>query len=146
MENKLYKIVKAYPFSPPVGTVLHYDSFSDWYQNANEDYIVESLIIEKYPEYFEEIEDECRFLVYKINRPFYKAFEVIETKKPIDKKLYSAEKEFIEFFKTKADAYDFIVYNKPCLSLDDLFQLNHGNNDILCIKYDKVKRLIQERL
>jgi hypothetical protein len=146
MENKLYKIVKSYPFSPPVGTILHYDSFADWYQNPNEDYVVESRIVEKYPEYFEEVKDECRFLVFTINRPFYNSFEVIEFKKPINTESYAAEKNFVRFFKTKADAYDFIIDNKPCLSLDDLFQINHGNNDVLCMKYDKLKRLVQERL
>jgi hypothetical protein len=144
MENKMYKIVKSYPFSPPVGTILHYDSFADWYQNANEDYIVESRIIEKHPEYFEEVKDEYRFLVYTQDKPFFKAWEVMEfIKQPAD---YHQKLDFIRFFKTKGEAYDFIMDNKPCLSLDDLFQLSHGNNDVLCIKYDKLRNLVGSRL
>jgi mevalonate kinase len=146
MENKLYKIVKSYPFSPPVGTILHYDSFADWYQNANEDYVVESRIIEKHPEYFEEVKNECRFFVYTHKYSHLGSWIVNESKKSIDMNLVEVDKDFIKFFKTKEDALEFIIDNKPCLSLDDLLSINHGNNDVLCITYDKLKRLVQERL
>jgi hypothetical protein len=146
MENKLYKIVKSYPFSPPVGTILHYDSFADWYQNANEDYIVESRIIEKHPEYFEEVKDEYRFLVYTKDRAFHSPWKIVEFRKQPEDYNDKKDSEFIRFFKTKVEAYDFIMDNKPCLSLDDLFQLSHGNNDVLCIKYDKLRNLVGSRL
>lgn len=146
MENKLYKIVKEYPFSPPVGTILHYDSFADWYQNSNEDYIIDPSYINKYPEFFEEVKEEYKFLVFTINRPFYNSFEVIELKKPTNTESYSAEKDYVRFFNTRAEAYDFIIDNKPCLCLDDLFQISHGNEDVLYIKYDKLKGLVQEKL
>jgi hypothetical protein len=146
MKSKLYKIVKSYPFSPPVGTILHYDSFADWYQNANEDYIVESRIIEEHPEYFEEVKDEYRFIVYTKDRAFHNSWKVVEFRKQPEDYEIMKDSESIRFFKEKTDAYDFIMDNKPCLSLDDLFQLNHGNSDVLCMKYDKLKRLVQERL
>ena len=120
MENKMYKIVKSYPFSPAVGTILHYDSFADLYLNANEGYIVESRIIEKHPEYFEEVEDEYRFLVYTKDMAFHNPWKVVEfIKQPED---YNDKKdsEFIRFFKTKAEATEYILRNKPCLSYNDV--------------------------
>jgi hypothetical protein len=142
-----YRLIKEYPFSPPVGTILYYDSFAYWYQNDNEDYVVESRIIEKHPEYFEEIkENRYRFFVYTHGYSHLGSWIVNESKKSIDINLVEGDKDFIKFFKTKSDAYDFIIDNKPCLSLYDLFQINHGNNDVLCITYDKLKRLVQERL
>lgn len=108
MENKLYRIVKEYPFSPPVGTILHYYSFADWYQNSNEDYIISPSYVEKYTEFFEEL-NEYRFLVYTIDRPHHKAFEVIEFRKPINVDSYNEEKDYLRLFRTKKEAYDFIL-------------------------------------
>jgi len=139
-----YKLIKEYPFSPKLNSIVCTNALQ-----ANQEglHFVGIDYVNKFiGEYFEEVEGEYRFLVFTRNRPFYNSFEVIEFKKPINTESYAAEKDFIRFFKTKADAYNFIIDNKPCLSLDDLFQLNHGNNDVLCIKYDKLERLVKERL
>jgi hypothetical protein len=139
-----YKLIKEYPFSPKLNSIVCTNALQ-----ANQEglHFVGIDYVNKFiGEYFEEVEDEYRFLVFTRNRLFYNSFEVIEFKKPINTESYAAEKDFIRFFKTKADAYNFIIDNKPCLSLDDLFQLNHGNNDVLCIKYDKLERLVKERL
>lgn len=108
MEDKLYRIVKEYPFSPPVGTILHYDSFADWYQNSNEDYIISPSYVEKYPEFFEEL-NQYKFLVFTVDRPHHKAFEVIELRKPINVDSYNEEKHCLRLFRTKKEAYDFIL-------------------------------------
>lgn len=139
-----YRLIKEYPFSPKLNSIVctnALEAYSEGLHFVGIDYVNKFL-----GEYFEEIKDEYRFLVFTINRPFYNSFEVVEFKKPINTESYAPEKDYVRFFKTKAEAYDFIIDNKPCLSLDDLFQINHGNNDVLCIKYDKLKRLVQERL
>lgn len=109
MENKLYRIVKEYPFSPPVGTILHYDCFADWYQNSNEDYIISPNYVEKYPEFFEELKDEYRFLVFTKDVIHHKALEVIELMKPINVNSHKEEKDYLRLFRTKKEAYDFIL-------------------------------------
>jgi hypothetical protein len=152
MENKLYKIVKAYPFSPPVGTILHYDSFADWYQNANEDYIVESRIIEKHPEYFEEVKDEYRFLVYTKDRAFHNPWKVVEFRKQPEDYNDKKDSEFIRFFKTKAEATEYILMNKPCLSYNDVSNMCVLFNDVnwdhlkTTIDLDELKEIIKKKL
>jgi hypothetical protein len=152
MENKLYKIVKAYPFSPPVGTILHYDSFADWYQNANEDYIIESRTIEKYPEHFEEVEDEYRFLVYTKDRAFHSPWKVVEFRKQPEDYNDKKDSEFIRFFKTKAEATEYILMNKPCLSYNDvsnmciLFKDVNWDHFKTTIDLDKLKEIIKKKV
>jgi hypothetical protein len=147
MENKLYKIVKAYPFSPPVGTILHYDSFADWYQNANEDYIVESRIIEKHPEYFEEVKDEYRFLVYTKDRAFYNSWKVVEFRKQPEDYNDKKDSEFIRFFKTKAQATEYIILNKPCLSITELFELSNQKDSCINIRRaSELKELVKSKI
>jgi hypothetical protein len=147
MESKLYKIVKAYPFSPPVGTILHYDSFADWYQNANEDYIIESHIIDKYPEYFEQVKDDFFFLVFTIDRPFYNSFEIVEFKEPIDVEEYNAEKDFVKFFKNRKQAEEYVVLNKPCLSITELFHLTNEKDSCISIRRaSELKELVKRKI
>jgi hypothetical protein len=144
MENKLYKIVKSYPFSPPVGTILHYDSFADWYQNANEDYIVESRIIEKHPEYFEEHYDDNSIYFYgvftKDNGDFKKWSYFDFGDDPNEWKKW--QNIGFKFFKNREDAKNFVALKKKTLSIEDLLSINHGNDEVLCIKYDKLKKLV----
>jgi hypothetical protein len=152
MENKLYKIVKAYPFSPPVGTILHYDSFADWYQNANEDYIVESRIIEKHPEYFEEVEDEYRFVVYTKDMAFHSPWKVVEFRKQPEDYNDKKDSEFRIFFKTKAEATEYILRNKPCLSYNDVSNMCVLFNDVnwdhlkTTIDLDELKEIIEKKI
>jgi hypothetical protein len=147
MENKLYKIVKSYPFSPPVGTILHYDSFADWYQNANEDYVVESRIIEKHPEYFEEVKNECRFFVYTHKYSHLGSWIVNESKKSIDMNLVEVDKDFIKFFKTKAQATEYIILNKPCLSITELFELSNQKDSCIGIRRaSELKELVKSKI
>ena len=153
MENKLYKIVKSYPFSPPVGTILHYDSFADWYQNANEDYVVESRIIEKHPEYFEEIkENRYRFFVYTHKYSHLGSWIVNESKKSIDINLVEVDKDFIKFFKTKEEATEYILRNKPCLSYKDVSDMCILFKDInwedfeTTINLEDLKELVKSKI
>jgi hypothetical protein len=149
MENKLYKIVKSYPFSPPVGTILHYDSFADWYQNANEDYIVESRIIEKHPEYFEEHYDENSIFGYGVfgeKHESYLKWTFFDFGD--DTKAWKEWKgKGMKFFKNREQAEEYVVLNKPCLSITELFELSNQKDSCIGIRRaSELKELVKSKI
>ena len=139
-----YRLIKEFPFSPKLNSIVCTNALeanSEGLHFIGIDYINKFL-----GEYFEEIKDEYRFLVYTKDMAFHNPWKVVEFKKQPEDYEGMKDSESIRFFKTKAEAYDFIINNKPCFSLDDLFQINHGNSDILCIKYDKLRDLIESKI
>jgi hypothetical protein len=145
-----YKLIKEYPSSPPLGTILKYDSSNYWYYDKNN--IVLESAIEKYPEYFEEVKDEYRFLVYTKDRAFHNPWKVVEFRKQPEDYEGMKDSESIRFFKTKAEATEYILMNKPCLSYNDvsnmciLFKDVNWDHFKTTIDLDKLKEIIKKKL
>lgn len=50
-----------------------------------------------------------------------------------------------KFFRDKEKAEEYIFFNKPCLSIEDLKAINHANDDVLAITIDKLKELVKSK-
>jgi hypothetical protein len=113
-----YRLIKEYPFSPKLNSIVCTNALE-----ANQEglHFVGIDYINKFlGEYFEEIKDGYRFLVYIQDRPFCNAWKVIEFKKQPEDYNDKKDSEFRRFFKTKEEATEYILMNKPCLSYNDV--------------------------
>lgn len=105
---KRYKLIKEYPGSPILG-VMHSDEnkLGEW---KGHNYY------EKYPEHWEEIEDTYYMVLtkYDMTTSFrdWVAYKMIKWTLEEDKNR--------QFFKNREEADEFILYNKPCLSYNDV--------------------------
>lgn len=52
-----YKLIKEYPTSPELGTILSWDSNNDTCESKGNDYWIQLMYVIDYPEYWEQIED-----------------------------------------------------------------------------------------
>ena len=123
---KKYKLIKEYPGSPNLGqialpytnnknAVVHY--IVD--RNNKKDSIYTAIFkkhVEDSPEYWEEVVDVWYVVLLK-DGAFRNAWEVIKVQED------PSELEHKKYFKSRAEAENFILYNKPCLSINDI-----GNN------------------
>ncbi len=137
-----YKLIKEYPGSPELGTVVDKTLRSEknyFYRSGDKRICVLDSHVEDKPEYWEKInESSVLYMVFtEKSEHFYKTFLtadfVHEGKKYNDR----------VFFKTKEEAEDFILYNKPCLSYNDVLLRLSSNKklDLDCLE-ELVKSLI----
>jgi hypothetical protein len=113
-----YKLIKEYPFSPKLNSVVctnALEAYAEGLHFVGIDYINKFL-----GEYFEEVKDEYRFLVYTKDRAFHNPWKVVEFRKQPEDYEGMKDSESIRFFKTKAEATEYILRNKPCLSYNDV--------------------------
>jgi len=143
-----YRLIKEYPFSPKLNSIVctnALEAYSEGLHFVGIDYINKFL-----GEYFEEIKDEYRFLVYTKDKPFFKAWEVMEFIK--QRPDYHKKNDFIRFFKTKAEATEYILMNKPCLSYNDVSNMCILFKDVnldhfkTTIDLDKLKEIIEKKI
>jgi hypothetical protein len=143
-----YKLIKEYPFSPKLNSIVCTNALEAY---AEELHFVGIDYINKFiGEYFEEIKDEYRFLVYTKDSAFHNPWKVVEFRKqPED---YHQKLDFIRFFKTKAEATEYILMNKPCLSYNDvsnmciLFKDVNWDHFKTTIDLDKLKEIIEKKV
>jgi len=145
-----YKLIKEYPFSPKLNSVVCTNALeanSEGLHFVGIDYINKFL-----GEYFEEIKDEYRFLVYTKDMAFYNPWKVVEFRKQPEDYNDKKDSKFIKFFKTKEEATEYILRNKPCLSYKDVSDMCILFKDInwedfkTTIDLDKLKEIIEKKV
>jgi hypothetical protein len=130
-----YKLIKEYPGSPELGTI-----------HCNENKIMSwkgTDFYESYPEYWENINDNLWWVVFNKNhvqdgKEYFSAWTAHQIEC-----IYAPWDNSRDYFKTKEEAENFILYNKPCLSYNDvLLRLRKNQNlDLDCLE-ELVKSLI----
>lgn len=58
---------------------------------------------------------------------------------------YAKSIKHCKFFRDKNKAQEYILFNKPCLSIEDLKTINHANNEIFAIKVNKLEELVKSK-
>jgi hypothetical protein len=135
-----YKLIKEYPGSPNLGTIVEKEqsSKSYFYRSGNKNLCVLNNHVEDNSEYWEKVNDNLWWVVFTKKDTLFNPYELYL----IETYVYVAN-DSREYFKTKEEAENFILYNKPCLSYNDvLLRLRSNKNlDLDCLE-ELVKSLI----
>ena len=139
-----YKLIKEYPGSPELGTIAERISkiksnTSYYYGEGEKKYCIFDHHVEDNPEYWEKVNDNFWWIVFTKKDTVFNPYEpqLIETC------LYQSN-DSREYFKTKEEAEEFVLYNKPCLSYKDV--MNHKTYLSNQLNEYTLKELIKERL
>ena len=139
---KKYKLIKEYPGSPELGTIaLPYTDSGDRvvhyiveHTRKDCDYLaLPKKHIEDNPYYWEE-ENNIWYVVLLRDGAFRNAWEVIKVQED------PSGLEHKKYFKSRAEAEHFILYNKPCLSINEI------GNSIPCTTLDRLIRTVKSKL
>jgi hypothetical protein len=141
-----YKIIKEYPGSPELGTVVEGDKMCNFkYSRDNRQFCVLNSHAENNPEYWEKVNENLWWCVWErdYDQDLVKLFRAWFAYK-IDcvPTTLSSERHY---FKTKEEADNFITRNKPCLSLNDV-SLILGVLDRKRDIFLELKRIVKSRL
>ena len=140
---KKYKLIKEYPGSPELGQIalpytdsknkiVHY--IVERNQKKDCDYIaILKKHVEDNPKYWEEVNDIWYVVLLK-DGAFRNAWEIIKVQED------PSGLEHKKYFKSRAEAEHFILYNKPCLSINDI-----GNN-IPELTLDRLIQTVKSKL
>jgi hypothetical protein len=119
---KKYRLIKEYPGSPELGIEVEKESNSKssssyFYRSGDKRICVLNDHVEDNPEYWEEFNDSAWFVVS--TRNLQKEFTLFEEWNIYEVCYFNtpANKDPLNYFKTKEQAEKFIVMNKPCLTL-----------------------------
>ena len=61
----------------------------------------------------------------------------------------SGKNSFQLYFSTKDAAKEYLLLNKPCLSLKDIYSIDYGNtkpNKVVVVDHSKLKELVKQKL
>jgi hypothetical protein len=139
---KKYKLINEYPGSPKLGTIaLPYTDYRDRvvhyiveHTEKDIDYLaLPKKHIEDNPYYWEEVNDIWYMVLLK-DGAFRNAWEIIKVQED------PSVLEHKKYFKTKEEAEHFILYNKPCLSINEI------GNVIPCTTLDRLIRTVKSKL
>lgn len=131
-----YKLIKTYPGSQELGTIVSSENkTSDW-KGSN--------YYEKYPEFWEKVNDNLWWCVWENdyiqdNRVYFKSWT------PYQIECVQLPDLLRHYFKTKEDAEDFILYNKPCLNLKTLSE-EMGVYFTECPSFFRLINLVKSKL
>lgn len=140
---KKYKLIKEYPGSPTLGQIalpytdsknqiVHY--IVERNQKKDCDYIaILKKHVEDNPDYWQE-ENDIWYVVLLRDGAFRNAWEIIKVQED------PSGLEYKKYFKSRTEAEHFILYNKPCLSINDV-----GNN-IPELTLDRLIQTVKSRL
>lgn len=134
---KKYKLIKEYPGSPTLGEVVVVAESSTFYFYEKPDLcriVIRKTLVDNQPDYWEEVEDNIWYMVSLTDMPFHNAWE------PIKGDAYHNDTEDSKYFKTKEEADHFILYNKPCLSINEI------GDSIPCTTLDRLIRIVKSKL
>jgi hypothetical protein len=119
-----YKLIKEYPGSPELGTVAEKESkiksnTSYYYSDGDKRWCIYDYHVEENPEYWEKVNENLWWVVtsrdYQTGTTRFEAWYIykVETCNPkID--------GVLNYFKTEQEAEEYILYNKPCISINDI--------------------------
>jgi len=123
-----YKLIKTYPGSPELGTEVEKDNLSKsyFYRNGDKRWCVLNNHVEDNPEYWEKVNDNLWYVViedfFNCGNGFHRPWTIYNVEalnlEDIQEQLWGSVKKNI--FKTKEEAEEFLLYNKPCLSYKDI--------------------------
>jgi hypothetical protein len=115
-----YKLIKEYPGSPELGTIAERISkiksnTSYYYGEGEKKYCIYDNHVEDNPEYWKKVNDNLWWVV------FTKEDTIFESYYPycLETSIFKAQ-DSRQYFKTKEEAEDYILYNKPCLCLNNI--------------------------
>jgi hypothetical protein len=140
---KKYKLIKEYPGSPSLGQIalpytdsknqiVHY--IVERNQKKDCDYIaIPKKHVEDNPDYWQE-ENDIWYVVLLRDGAFRNAWEIIKVQED------PSGLEHKKYFKSRIEAEHFILYNKPCLSINEI------GNSIPCTTLDRLIRTVKSKL
>lgn len=139
---KRYRLIKEYPGSPDLNTVVEKElrsSCSYFYRGGDKRYCVLNDHVENNPEYWKEMNENIWYVV------FDEDYDMFESWYP-----YCLETctKYKNMFRTKREAEDFINHNKPCLSFNDImweFNENPKKNTV-SIDVDNLVKLVRSKI
>jgi len=140
-----YKLIKEYPGSPELGTIVEKEpsSKSYFYRSGNKNLCILNNHVEDNPEYWEKVNDNLWWIVFTKKDTVFNPYEpyLIETC------LYQSN-DSRQYFKTKEEAEEFILDNKPCLSYTDImWNFPHNiKKDNVSIDIGELIKLIKSKL
>ena len=128
-----YKLIKEYPGSPELGTIVEKEpsSKSYFFRSGNKNLCVLNNHVEDNPEYWEKFNEYLWYAVFEKpymqdDKEYFTPWNIymIET--------LDTQSTDRHLFKTREEAQEFILYNKPCLSLNNVGGLlNKAETDII---------------
>ena len=128
-----YKLIKEYPGSPELGTIVEKEpsSKSYFFRSGNKNLCVLNNHVEDNPEYWEKFNEYLWYAVFE--KPYMQDDKEYFTPWNIHKiETLDTQSNDRHLFKTKEEAEEFILYNKPCLSLNNVGGLlNKAETDII---------------
>jgi hypothetical protein len=115
---KKYKLIKEYPGSPELGTIVEGKS-SDG-KNYSFSMLGGRVYVIKYhvednPEYWEEFNDNIYWVVFTKEETSFKTYKPYK----FETSLWQSQ-DSRQYFKTEEEAKSFILFNKPCLSYNEV--------------------------
>lgn len=115
---KKFKLIKEYPGSPKLGTEVEKRNGKIYMPNS---FLIFRHSVEEYPEFWEEIEKVITELVVFTKNNL----TTTELWNPVLVKRFNSDRKYIDNiscfgFKTREEADEFILLNKPCLSYNDV--------------------------
>ncbi len=122
--NRKFKLIKEYPNSPILGTIIEFNN-NDFIQYYGSYYFINNLIT--YKEFWEEItktfpiKDSMGYIIDKGDSYFFIS-KNLQTNGYIERAIIIPDEMWI-IFKNKKDRDYFIIMNKPCLSLNDVAEV-----------------------
>lgn len=112
-----YKLIKPYPGSPDLGTIVeNQDSLrSYFFKRGNNTICVLKEHVEDNPEYWEKVNENLWWVVFTKEDTIFESYYPYR----LETCVYKAQ-DSRQYFKTKEEAEEYILYNKPCLSLNNI--------------------------
>lgn len=135
-----YKLIKEYPGSPELGTVVEEKCKTSNFYMFNSNAVLRSHV-EDNPKYWEKVNENLWYVVsnrdYQEGNMLFQEWFIysIETCFPKDNGV-------LLYFKTKEEAEEYVFYNKPCLSYSDVkgnIHVGYSTESILKGVYKTVK-------
>jgi hypothetical protein len=148
-----YKLIKEYPGSPELGTEVEKDNLSKsyFYRNGDKRWCVLDNHVEDNPEYWEKVNENLWYAVFEKpymqdDKEYFATWNIymIET--------LDTQSTDRHLFKTREEAQEFILYNKPCLSYDDVCKMfgysREFNGDIITFRISEksLKEFVKSKL
>lgn len=127
-----YKLIKTYPGSPELGTIVSGENKTAEWMGTN--------FYKKYPEYWEEVNEHLWWVVFIKEEASFKTYTPYKIES-----IYAPWETDRYFFKTKEEAEQYIIKNKPCLTLNDVGLILGGlerKRDVFL----ELKRIVKSKL
>jgi hypothetical protein len=126
-----YKLVKTYPGFDELGVIHCSENKTERWRGI--------LYYDKYPEYWEKVNDNFWWCVcdrdyIQDNKVLFKAW------KPYYIECIPELEIIRNSFKTREEAEEFVLYNKPCLSIKDIMP------DVSECFLSKLKKIVKSKL